>query len=179
MNILKRSLLIRFFQGSTICQRVLSIVCNLCQVHTDGLTLLGNSLHLVPSLVQLAETLANQIWGICARDEEIELYVQWSSGSVGVLITAVCRHFGVLVAVVTVLHMMIFPPEAASQNTPSVHLRSVIARALESPKEYNGLHHVFITALGRISYAPVPDMKKWSRLQVTTLRCELTVKGFG
>lgn len=73
--------------------------------------------------------------------------------------------------------MLIFPPESTSQNTPSVHLRSVIARALESPKEYNGLHHVFITALGRISYAPVPDMKKWSRMQVTTLRCKLKARG--
>lgn len=82
-----------------------------------------------------------------------------------------------LVSVVTVLHMLVFPPESTSQNTPSVHLRSVIARALESPKEYNGLHHVFITALGRISYAPVPDMKKWTRMQVTTLRCKLDAIG--
>jgi hypothetical protein len=68
--------------------------------------------------------------------------------------------------------MLIFPPESANGSTPGVHLRTVIARALESPKEYNGLHHVFITALGRISYAPVPEMKQWSRMQVTTLRCK-------
>jgi hypothetical protein len=95
----------------------------------------------------------------------------------GVEETLSCSHFGVLVAVVTVLHMLIFPPESTAQNTPSVHLRSVIARALESPKEYNGLHHVFITALGRISYAPVPDMTKWSRMQVTTLRCKFATLG--
>ena len=73
---------------------------------------------------------------------------------------------------ITVLHMLIFPPDVGNESTPSVHLRTVIARALESPKGYNGLHHVFITALGRISYAPVPEMKQWSRLQITTLRCK-------
>lgn len=63
-------------QTATIRHRVLSIICNLCQVHTDGLMLLGNSFHLVPSLVQLTETLANHIWGICVGDEDVELQVQ-------------------------------------------------------------------------------------------------------
>ncbi|KAJ9110796.1 hypothetical protein QFC20_002837 [Naganishia adeliensis] len=126
---------------------VTSVKCTPMALHSWA-----TAIHLVPSLVQLAETLADHIWGICARDEDLEL------------------RFGVLVSVVTVLHMLVFPPESTSQNTPSVHLRSVIARALESPKEYNGLHHVFITALGRINYAPVPGMKKWTRMQVTTLR---------
>lgn len=84
-------------------------------------------------------------------------------------------NFGVLVATVTVLHMLIFPSDLEMQNAPSVHLRSVIAIALDSPKEYNGLHHIFITTFGRISYAPVPDMQHWSRAQVTTLRCKLEI----
>jgi hypothetical protein len=75
--------------------------------------------------------------------------------------------------------MLIFPSDLESQNAPNVHLRSVIATALDSPKEYNGLHHIFITAFGRISYAPVPDMQNWSRVQVTTLRCKLELATIG
>ena len=157
-------------QTATIRHRVLSIICNFCRSHVDGLTLLGNSFHLIPSLIQLTETLANQIWGICVSDENLELQVRLPA-LLTKLILLVHSHFGVLVAVITVLHMLIFPPDAGNESLSSVHLRTVIAHALESPKEYNGLHHIFITALGRISYAPVPEIKQWSRMQITTLRC--------
>lgn len=68
-------------QTATIRHRVLSIICNLCRIHADGLMLLGNSLHLVPSLVQLTETLADHIWGICVVDEDVELQVQGTAAS--------------------------------------------------------------------------------------------------
>ncbi len=76
----------------------------------------------------------------------------------------------ILVPALTILHYLVFPPPNDDPDSPRGLDLVERLHASVSSKEFVGLHHIFITGLGRISYADADMLEGWTKGDVTSMR---------
>lgn len=135
---------------------ILTTLTLLAIAHADGLAILVESRTLIPSLIVLLTNLTDPLW------EEAEELMSSATQLIScVSISLLCRGvFGLIfdrstISAITqalmLLHYLVFSPEQG------LNLRHKLHHAPH--RQFNGVSHMFVVTLGRLSFADPPDVE--------------------
>ncbi|THH06652.1 hypothetical protein EW146_g9545 [Bondarzewia mesenterica] len=123
------------FKGNNMRGSILTALSLLAMTHADALTILSESRTLIPSLIVLLTELTYPLW---EEDESLT-----SSPS---RMTSMIR---ATTQTLMLLHYLVFRPEQ------TLNLRHKLHHAPH--KQFNGISHLFVVTLGRLSFAEPPE----------------------
>ncbi|EIN12048.1 hypothetical protein PUNSTDRAFT_142206 [Punctularia strigosozonata HHB-11173 SS5] len=123
---------------------VLEFLALLSVAHEDARTILLQSHALIPSIIVFLTLLASMIW---EEQEDMILNSTVAQSTARMLVQAL-----------NLLHYLVFASD------PAFDLRQKLIQAAQL-RPFNGLTHMFIVTLGRLSYADCPDWLEGDELE--------------
>lgn len=153
---------------------IIDSICMIAASDQDAVMLLGNGTSsLVPTLVTVLERESSYIWGLQTDPSGLDRSVcrvdssGWTNQNSSLTL---------LNRALTLLHFLVLPPPLPLHNppiegkpSPGVDLAHALHNA--SSKDFNGLPHIFIAAIGRISYAELGE-GAWPPALMRGIQCQ-------